>query len=179
MVWLVVPFYLGLLISFVASDERKAKKDHAVGSYMLDAVALFFSVGVPAFMLVFSFAVHKVSGRHTEALAIVFRYVVMFFYLGIWWQLFVIMAIKAYRDRNKEIKRLGYFLFYIIASVFLSLNAFIGGEWFLKWGSLFFFAVASPILFLSPRNMSKAFLALAVVGLVVQTIGFIYVSAMV
>ncbi len=179
MVWLVVPFYIGLQLSFVAQEERKAKKEHSLGSYMLDAVALCFSVGVPAFMVLFSFAVFKVADRHTDVLAILFRYVVMFFFLGIWWQVFLIMSIKAYRDRAGEINRLKYFVFYALLSVFTSLNAFLGGEWFLKWGSLIFFAIAAPITLLPPRKMSMAFLAVAVLGLLLQTVGFIYVSAIV
>ena len=59
------------------------------------------------------------------------------------------------------------------------LNAFLGGEWFLKWGSLFFFALAAPFILLPAPKMSKAYLALAFVGLAVQTLGFIYASAIV
>lgn len=179
MVWLAVPFYIGLQLSFVAQDERKANKEFSLGSYMLDAVALFFSVGLPAFMLIFSFAVFKVADRHEAVLALLFRYVVMFFFLGIWWQVFLIMSIRAYRDRGKEIKWLNYLAFYALLSVFTSLNAFLGGEWFLKWGSLIFFALAAPITLLPAPKMSKAFLAVAVLGLLVQTLGFIYVSAIV
>jgi hypothetical protein len=178
LLWLAVPFYLGLQLSFVAQDERKARQGYSVGSYLIDAVALMFAVLLPAFMLIFSLAVFKAADRHPEALAIMFRYVVMFFYLGIWWEVFVIMAIKAYRDRGKKINRVNYAAFYALVAIALSINAFWGGEWFLKWLALFLFALVSPLLLLPPEKMSKGFLAAAVLGLILQTVGFIYASAL-
>ena len=66
-----------------------------------------------------------------------------------------------------------------VGSLFVSLVAFLGGEWFLKWLSLVFLAAVSPLLLLSSRNMVLAFLAAAAVAFLAQTAGFLYVSSMI
>ena len=113
-------------------------------------------------------------------MSIVFRYGLMFLFMGMWWQLFGIMAVKAYRDWTSEaiVNKGKYLLFYAVASVFVSLTAFIGGEWFLKWMSLVFLAVAAPIVFLPIKWVCVGFLVAAVVAFLVQTLVLIYVSSM-
>ena len=177
MVYLAVPFYLGILLGGVAKEERAANPEGKAGSYLLDAIGLLFAVGVPAFVIVTSFVIFKMGGRYPELMAGLFRYGLMFLFFGMWWQFFVIMSLKAYRDRDKAAGKLRYVLFYAAGSVFVSLDAFLGGEWFLKWMSLCFMAVAMPLLVLSFRRMSLAFLAAAAVAFIVQTAGFIYLSS--
>jgi len=179
LIYLVVPFYLGLQFSYLAKDERKADRESNVGSYVLDALGLLFAVGVPVLFIVSSLALFKFGESHPEAMAALFRFGMMFFFFGVWWQFFGIMAIKAFRDRGVEINRNKYALFYAAAAVFISLNAFLGGEWFLKWASLIFFAGVSPVLMLSCRRMYKTFLVMAAVAFVIQTVGFVYLSAII
>lgn len=178
-IYLALPFYLGIQLGIVAKEERRADKEHSAGSYALDAIGLFFSVAVPAFVIVSSLLIFKMARAYPDLMGGLFRYGLMFFFFGMWWQFFVVMAIKAYRDRNKEVNKLHYALFYLGGSVFVSLVAFLGGEWFLKWMSLAFLALVSPLLVMSTRRMSKAFLVAAAVALVVQTAGFIYVSSLI
>ncbi len=178
-IYLVVPFYLGLQLSLLARDERAGEKARSLGSYALDIFGLMFAVGVPALFVVSALAIFKLSGVYPEFMGAVFQYVLMFFFLGAWWQFFVIMALKAYRDRDRGPNRLNYLLFYAAGGIFISLNAFLGGEWFLKWMSLFFLAVIAPVLLLPCRKMCRAFVGAAAASLVLQTVGFIFVSSIV
>jgi hypothetical protein len=178
-VYLAMPFYLGIQFAVVAKEERRASKESSAGSYALDVFGLFFSVIVPAFIIVSSLAIFKMGARYPDVMGGLFRYGLMFFFFGMWWQFFVVMALKAYKDRDRQVKKLNYLLFYAAGSVFVSLVAFLGGEWFLKWMSLVFLAAVSPILLLSCRKMVMAFLAAAAVAFLAQTAGFIYVSSMI
>ncbi len=177
-IYLIVPFYLGLQLSFLAKDERTVNKDHAAGSYALDALGLLSAVGVPVFFIVSTLAIFKLGGRYPELMGGIFRYGLLFFFFGAWWQFFVIMALKAYRDRDKKVSKLNYLLFFVAGGVFISLNAFLGGEWFLKWMSLIFLAMVAPVLLLPCRKMCAAFLLVALLSFMLQTAGFIYVSSL-
>jgi len=177
--YLAVPFYLGLQLTTIAREERKSGAVGNAGSFALDFLGLVFAVGIPAFMIVGSMLVYKFGEHYPVEMGGLFRYGLMFLFFGMWWQFFAVMAMKAYRDRDKDISRMKYLLFYIGASVFISLVAFLGGEWFLKWMSLVFLAFGAPLIFLSSRKMSIAFWAAAAVAFLVQTAGFIYVSSMI
>lgn len=176
-IYLAVPFYLGIQFSILAKEERRAHKDYKLGSYALDAVGLLFSVGVPALFLVSSLAIFKMDASRSELMAGVFRYGLMFFFLGAWWQFFGIMALKAYINKDRHVNRIRYLLFYLGGSVFISLNLFLGGEWFLKWMSLAIFAVAAPLVILPCSKMCKAYLIASVAAFILQTAGFIWFSS--
>ncbi len=175
-VYLVIPFYLGMQLTMLSKEERGGASRTA-GSYALDIMGLSFGVGVTAFVLVASLYILKMGSTHPEVAAVLFRYGLMFLFYGMWWQFFIIMGLKAYRDRNKEGGKLKYVVFYTVGSVFVSLLAFMNSEWFLKYMSLGFLAMAAPILLLSYRRMSLAFMAAAVVAFAVQTAGYIYISS--
>jgi len=177
-VYLVVPFYLGLQLSFLAKDERKANKEASVGSFALDFIGLFFAVGVPVFFIISTLAILKLGDKYPEFMAAVFRYGLMFFFFGMWSQFFGIMAIRSYRDRDREGGKLKYALFYALSSVFITLTAFWGADTLLIVMSLGFLAVVSPVLLLPYRKMSLAFLGTSLLALLLQTAGFIYVSSM-
>jgi len=177
--YLAVPFYFGLQMTMIAKEERRIKQGHSAGSYALDAVGLVFSVGVPAFVIVSSLGIFTLGAKYPEPMSALFRYGLMFLFFGMWWQFFGIMALKAYRDRDREIKKRNYFIFYAAGSVFISLTAFFGGEWFLKWMSLAFLALAAPLILLPGRRMCVAFWIAAAVAFIVQTAGFVYVSSII
>ena len=176
-VYLVIPFYLGMQLTMLAKEERSASQTKTAGSYALDVIGFSFAVGVTGFVLASSLFILKTGERYPEAAAMVFRYGLMFLFYGMWWQFYIIMALKAYRDRNREGGKLKYVLFYAGGSVFVSLLAFMNSEWFLKYMSLGFLALAAPILLMSYRRMSLGFMAAAAVAFLVQTAGYIYISS--
>jgi len=178
-VYIIIPLYLGLQLMMLAQEERKTNPGSIAGSIALDFMALFFAVGVTAFIIISSLAILKLGSKYPEFMGGVFRYGLMFLFFGMWWQFLVIMSVKAYRDREKTVGKLKYLAFYAAGSVFVSLLAFIGSEWFLKYMSLAFLALASPLLLLPYRRMGLAFLAAAVVAFLAQAVGFIYVSSMI
>jgi hypothetical protein len=177
LVSLAVPFYLGLQFRMAAKVEKKTYK---INICTMDMLGLLFSVVIPVFVIISSVGIYKYGTQYPELMNIVFRYGLMFLFMGMWWQLFGIMAVKAYRDwtNEVEVKKGRYLLFYAIASVFVSLTAFIGGEWFLKWMSLIFLAIAAPIILLPIKWVCVGFLIAAMVAFLVQTLGFIYVSSL-
>lgn len=179
LIYIVVPFYLGMQLTMLAKEERSAHPNNPAGSYALDVIGLIFAVGVSAFIVVSSIFILKMGQRYPEVMAGIFRYGLMFLFYGMWWQFFVIMALKAYRDREKGAGKMRHLLFYAVGSVFISLLAFINSEWFLKYMSLAFLAMAVPLFLLSFRRMVIAFLAAAAVAFAAQTAGFIYVSSLV
>ena len=177
MVYLAVPFYLGLQFKMAAKAEKQTFK---VNVYTMDLLGVLFSYIIPAFVIIASLGVYKYGTQYPHVMSIVLRYGLMFLFMGMWWQLFGIMAMKAYRDWTGEavVNKGKYILFYAVASVFVSLTAFIGGEWFLKWMSLTFLAVAAPITFLPIKWVCVGFLVAAVVAFLVQALILIYVSSM-
>ena len=177
LVYLAVPFYLGLQFRMAAKVEKRTYK---INVCTMDLLGLLFSVVIPAFVVIASLGVYKYGTQYPQVMSVVFRYGLMFLFMGMWWQLFGIMAVKAYRDWTSEavVNKGKYLLFYAVASVFVSLTAFIGGEWFLKWMSLIFLAVAAPITFLPIKWVCVGFLVAAVVAFLVQTLVLIYVSSM-
>jgi len=177
MVYIAVPFYLGLQFRLAAKTEKQTYK---INICTMDALGILFTVVIPLFVIISSIGVYKFGTEYPHLMSIVFRYGLMFLFMGMWWQLFGIMAVKAYRDwtSGAEVNKVKYLLFYAAASVFVSLTAFIGGEWFLKWMSLVFLAVAAPILVLPIKWVCVGFLVAGVVALLVQTLVLIYVSSM-
>ena len=111
------------------------------------------------------------------------RYGVMFFFLGSWWQVFLITALRARRTADNG----GSLLFsvwvpYLVLGAFISALILWVAPFNLMWVSIFWF-VASFGLFAAIRvsadKICKVFMILAIVVLVGENILFVILDAIV
>jgi hypothetical protein len=164
--YLLIPLIAGVELFRCSRSERKKSGKESAGAVAMDACGYVFTAFIPA---VFLFTILSLEYHRFTLIAQVLyrfdRYGVMFFYLGAWWQVFLITALKARRTANA-----GGSLFLSVWLPYLLLGAFISAlilwvaPWCLMWVSVFWF-IASFGLFavigLSPDQLCKVFLGFA------------------
>ncbi|RMG04087.1 MAG: hypothetical protein D6726_04135 [Nitrospirae bacterium] len=182
LVYLIVPITLGMEFFVTAKNEKKDKQEVPLGSYVLDLWGFIFFALIPAMFIFTIWAIE--SGTfplRTETLARLDRYGVMFFFMGGWWQVYLITALRARRikDEKNWLYIWGPYLFF---GIFVSLLVLWVSPWNLKWvsvGWFIFIAVLMNVLKLRPKTIEKVFWILAGITFFVENIVFVWLETVV
>ena len=182
--YLIIPLMTGVEFFRCARSARKNSGKESPGAVAMDACGYLFISLIPA---IFLFTIFSLEYRRLPLLAQVLhrfdRYGVMFFFLGAWWQVFLITALRAKRAADR-----GGPMFLSVWLPYLALGAYISAlvlwvaPWNLMWISVLWFVASSGILALvgaSAGKVSKIFMVLAGVVLVGENLLFIILDAIV
>lgn len=182
--YLIIPIMTGVEFFRCARAERKRAGKETARAVTMDAFGYVFAGLVPTLFLftIFSLEFHKYP-LLDQVLHRLDRYGVMFFFLGAWWQVFLITALRARRvaERGGSLF-LPVWLPYLVLGLFISALVLWVAPWNLMWVSVFWFMVSSgllTVLSVSPSKVSKTFLVLAILVLVCENILFIILDAIV
>lgn len=182
--YLIVPLTAGIEFFLTARSERKKSGKESVKAVVMDALGYFFLGLIPALFL---FTIYNLENHRLPLLAQVLhrldRYGVMFFFLGSWWQVFLITSLRAMRaaDRGNKIFFLVW-LPYLVFGAFISALILWVAPWNLMWLSISWFVSTFCLLAalgVSPAKVSKIFLVLTILVLVGENILFIVLDAIV
>lgn len=179
--YLVVPVMLGLQFFIAAKDEKKCEEETPFGSYVLDFFGFVFIAIFPAF---FIFTIWAVEGKKfifsADTLARFDRYGVMFFFLGAWWQVYIISALRARRLVRKKGQDWYLWAPYLMLGVFISALILWVAPWGLMWLSVAWFIITFGVLkFLgvSHRNIERVFWILALSFFLFENVLFIFLES--
>lgn len=182
--YLIIPFLTGVEFFRCAKAERGTTEKEMARVVAMDALGYAFIGLVPAVFLltIISLEYHRLP-LFVQVLHRLDRYGVMFFFLGGWWQIFLITALRARRVAGR-----GGSMFYSVWLPYLALGAFISAlvlwsaPFNLMWVSFFWFAASFCLLAgigTSTGNVAKIFLALTILVLVGENIFFVILDAIV
>ncbi|RMG73291.1 MAG: hypothetical protein D6710_03610 [Nitrospirae bacterium] len=180
--YLVVPIMLGYEFFRTARDEKRGKEETPIGSYVLDFFGFLFITLVPALFLFTIWAIEK--GKYNfgvETLARFDRYGVMFMFMGAWWQVYIIAALRA-RRLQRENKPLSLWGPFLGLGIFISLLVLWVSPWGLKWVSVGWFIGLTGLLWalkVKPRTLEKLFWGLAIFTFFLENIVFIWLESIV
>jgi len=183
LVYLIIPVMVGMEFFMTARAERKGTEETPVGSYVLDFFGFAFTGVLPA---LFVFTIWAVEGNRfhfsTETLARLDRYAVMFFFMGSWWQVYMIGALRARRLRKTGFSDWYVWLPYLVLGTFISLLVLWVSPWGLMWVSIFWFLFTFGVLKglkVKPKNVERVFWALCIITFVSENILFVWLDAIV
>ena len=184
--YLVVPVTAGVEFFLTAKAERKKEGKEIAKAVAMDAFGYVFVALIPAMFLFTIFSLeYKRFPLMEQVLHRLDRYGVMFFFLGAWWQVFVITALRARRAANAN---KGGSCFFQVWCPYLAFGAYISAlilwvaPWNLMWVSFFWFVATSGLCGLigvSASKISKLFMVLAILVLFAENILFIMLDAIV
>jgi hypothetical protein len=150
----------------------------------MDACGYAFMGFIPAVFLftIFSLEYHRFP-LLVQVLHRFDRYGVMFFFLGSWWQVFLITALRARRTADNG----GSLLFsvwvpYLVLGAFISALILWVAPFNLMWVSIFWFVASFGLLAairVSADKICKVFMILAIAVLVGENILFVILDAIV
>jgi len=180
--YLIVPAFLGVEFFISAKNERKEKHEAPLGSYLLDFCGFLFTAFVPA---VFFFTIWAIETKafplRETTLARLDRYGVMFLFMGAWWQVYMIGALRAGRlaDKSSPLYLWGPFTG---LGIFVSLLVLWVSPWNLKWISAGWFIFISAVLHLlkvKPKNIARLLWVLTGVTIFLEHILFLWLETLV
>lgn len=179
--YLVVPVTLGLQFFIAAKDEKGGGEDTPFGSYVLDFFGFVFIALFPAF---FIFTIWAVEGKKfivsADTLARFDRYGVMFFFLGAWWQIYIISALRARKLLHRERSDWYVWAPYLVLGFFISALVLWVAPWGLMWVSVAWFVLSFglfKLLRVSPRNVERVFWILALSFFLLENVLFIFLES--
>jgi len=182
--YLVVPLTAGVEFFLTAKAERRKEGKEIARAVAMDAFGYVFVALIPAMFLFTIFSLeYKRYPLMEQVLHRIDRYGVMFFFLGAWWQVFVITALRARRAAHK-----GENYFLQVWCPYLAFGAYISAlilwvaPWNLMWVSFFWFVATSGLCGLigvSASKVSKIFMVLAILVLIMENILFMMLDAIV
>ena len=182
--YLIVPLSVGVEFFLTARAERKKAGKESARAVVMDAFGYVFAALVPAMFLFTIFSLE--SKRYPLMLPLLHRidrYGVMFFFLGAWWQVFVITALRARRNVDRQGSCfLQVWCPYLLFGAFISALILWVAPWNLMWVSFFWFVGSCGLCGLfgvSPSRVSKIFMVLAGLVLFCENILFIMLDAIV
>lgn len=182
--YLIVPLAVGVEFFLTARSERKARGKESPAAVAMDAFGYVFTVVIPALFLftIYSLVNHSMPTLE-QLLHRLDRYGVMFFFLGSWWQIFLLTSLRARRAAHGNGKTLlSVWLPYLAFGGFISALILWVAPWNLMWVSFFWFVGTFCLLALlgvSSSKLSKIFLVLAILTLIGENIFFIVLDAIV
>jgi len=183
LMYLVVPVMVGMEFFMTARFEKRGHEDTPFGSYVLDFFGFIFVALIPA---IFIFTIWAIEGGRfdfgTDTLARFDRYAVMFLFMGAWWQVYILAALRARRMRELKVNDWYVWLPYLGLGTFISLLVLWVSPWNLKWVSVFwFFAtfVVMKLLKAGPGAIEKFFWVLAGFTFFVENILFLWLESVV
>lgn len=182
--YLVVPLTAGVEFFLTAKAERKKEGKEIAKAVAMDALGYVFIALVPAMFLFTIFSLeYKRFPLMEPVLHRIDRYGVMFFFLGAWWQVFVITALRARRaavTAGSCFKQV--WCPYLLFGAYISALILWVAPWNLMWVSFFWFVATSGLCGLvgvSAPKVSKLFMVLAILVLFAENILFIMLDAIV
>jgi len=182
--YLIIPLTLGVEFFLTARAERKKEGKESAKAVSMDALGYLFIAIIPAMFLFTIFSLeYKRFPLMVQLLHRLDRYGVMFFFLGAWWQVFLITALRARRVAERGGK-----CFLEVWCPYLALGGFISAlilwvaPWNLMWVSVLWFVGTCSmcgIVGTAPQKVSKIFIVLALLVLIGENILFIMLDAIV
>ncbi|GAB4389723.1 MAG: hypothetical protein Kow0025_16860 [Thermodesulfovibrionales bacterium] len=178
--YLVVPVILGIEFFATSRAEKKEDEEATLGGYILDFCGYIFAVLVPAIFIFTIWAIEfKAFPSSEHALARLDRYGVMFFFLGSWWQVYMITALRARRWQGggRPLYLWGPFLG---LGIFISVLVLWISPWNLKWISIIWFlALAAALHFLKarPRTVQRVMWVLVVITFLAENVVFLWLES--
>jgi len=183
--YLVVPFAAGVELFLTAKCERNKSRKECAMSVLMDALGYVFVGLIPA---LFVFTILSLENHYLSQIVPVLhrldRYGVMFFFLGSWWQVFLITSLRARRSAAGK----GGKMFLSVWMPYLAYGAFISAlilwvaPWNLMWVSFLWFVGTFglfSVIGVSSAKLSKIFFVLSISVLVCENILFIILDAIV
>ncbi len=181
-VYLIIPVILGVEFFRTARDEKKGKEETPIGSYVLDFFGFLFITVVPAMFLFTIWAIEKGAFSFgEETLARFDRYGVMFMFMGAWWQVYLIAALRARRLRNQN-SSLNLWLPFVGLGIFVSFLVLWVSPWGLKWVSVAWFLILTGLLWgfkVKPKTLERVFWLLAILTFFIENIVFVWLESIV
>ncbi len=182
--YLIIPLTVGIEFFLTAQQERKTLSKESALAVMMDAGGYLFTALIPALFLftIFSLSQHRLT-LPEQFLHRMDRYGVMFFFLGSWWQIFLITGLRARRAASA-----GRPIFTCVWCPYLALGLFVSAlilwtaPFGLMWFSVFWFAASYGILSLfdvSALKVSKVFLILAALTFAGENFFFVILDAII
>ncbi|HHN66281.1 MAG TPA: hypothetical protein ENK09_13070 [Nitrospirae bacterium] len=182
LVYLVVPVILGVEFFLNAKEEKKGKEDVPLGSYVLDLCGFVFTALVPAVFILTIWAIEtKAFPLREETLARFDRYAVMFLFMGAWWQVYMIGALRIRRLRER-LCFINMWAPFLGLGVFISLLVLWVSPWGLKWVSIIWFLILTGVfsaIRLKPKTLERVFWVLAGITFLLENILFIWLETVV
>jgi hypothetical protein len=179
--YLIVPVLLGTEFFLSAREEKKDKENVPIGAYLLDFLGYMFSALIPGIFFFTIWAIeYKAFPRQDIMLAKLDRYGVMFFFLGAWWQILVLTALRLRRIRLNNALKWKAWIPYLLLGPYISLLVLWVSPWNLKWVSVFLFLVIFACLYkASLRTAEKLFWLLSAIIIFLENILFIFLETIV
>lgn len=181
--YLIVPVLLGLEFFMSAKAEKGDREETPLGSYVLDFFGFLFMALIPAIFIFTIWAVEtKAFPLQDLALARLDRYAVIFFFLGSWWQVHMITALRARRVKEDDRAKWYVWAPYLILGVFISFLVLWVSPFHLKWVSAFWFLMVFGILRISkarPKTIQRVCWILTVFFFLIENVMFIFMETVV
>ena len=181
--YLIVPVLLGIEFFMSAKTEKGEKEETPLGSYVLDFFGFLFMALIPAIFIFTIWAVEtKAFPLQDLALARLDRYAVIFFFLGSWWQVHMITALRSRRLKEDDTAKWYVWAPYLILGVYISLLVLWVSPFYLKWVSVAWFLMVFGILRISkarPKTIQRVFWVLTVFFFLVENVMFIFMETVV
>lgn len=181
--YLIVPIMLGIEFFLTARSERSGAGEVPVGAYVLDFFGFVFCALIPA---VFIFTILAIEGGYfsfgKDTPARFDRYVVMFFFMGAWWQVYMLTALRVRRMCRLHQSEWYVWIPYIVLGVFISLLVLWVSPWNLKWISVAWFIfifLALKVFRISAKNVERVFWLLAAVTFFMENLMFLWLETIV
>jgi hypothetical protein len=181
--YLVVPVFLGLEFFISAKSEKKGREETPLGSYVLDFFGFLFMALIPAIFLFTIWAVEtKAFPMQDMTLARLDRYGVIFFFLGSWWQVHMIAALRSRRLREEDSAKWYVWTPYLVLGVFISLLILWVSPFHLKWVSTSWFLMVFGILRIAKaraKTLHRVFWVLTAFFFLLENVMFIFMETVV
>jgi hypothetical protein len=182
--YLLVPLTAGVEFFVTARSERKKSGKESARAVLMDVFGYVFVALIPA---LFFFTIASLESHRfpllDQLLHRLDRYGVMFFFLGAWWQVFLITALRATRAADRGAKTFtAVWLPYLCFGLFISALILWSAPFNLMWFSVFWFVATFGLLAalgVTPAKLAKIFLVLAVLIVISENILFIILDAIV
>ncbi len=181
--YLIVPVLLGIEFFISAKDEKGGAEDTPLGSYVLDFFGFLFTALIPAIFIFTIWAVEtKAFPLQDITLARLDRYAVLFLFLGSWWQVHMIGALRARRLSDNDKGKWRLWAPYLGLGIFVSLLILWVSPFHLKWVSIGWFVIVFGILRFfkaRPKKIQRALWVLTVFFFIVENIMFVFMETVV
>ncbi len=182
--YLIIPLLTGIEFFRCARSVRKQAGKESARTVTMDACGYAFIGFIP---IVFLFTIFSLEYNRFPLLVQVLhrfdRYGVMFFFLGSWWQVFLITALRARRTATTGGSLiLSVWVPYLVLGAFISALILWVAPFNLMWVSIVWFIASFGLLAairVPADKLCKVFLILAVVVLVGENILFVVLDAIV
>lgn len=181
--YLIIPLLLGIEFFISAKEEKADREDTPLGSYVLDILGFMFSALIPA---IFIFTIWTVETKafplQDLTLARLDRYAVLFFFLGAWWQVNMLSALRARRMKKRPGSTWYLWGPYLLLGTYISLLILWVSPFNMKWASIAWFMVTFVMLRVTkarPKTVETLLWLFCILFFLLENIGFIFMETVV